>query len=269
MRRQGTMAQSGFKQTHHLFAYPLESNFSGARYNPALSTYVQHNGLPMCEQQSAAVGPSTHKQQAHPISNGTAQNGRHASDIEAANGRRSGSAGSGGMWWTLLDAAKACATSPPDLSLHQPDFVVRCLGTPSASKLFANRRIWSEQQNMRALVPSLSAALSWKHFGRVVGNVWPGSHWSIATSEAFWACSGALLLQDLWLPNWPGCAAGAEGGQGGAGQGLLWGRDGLCLLRRVRLCQVAPCSRTGTHVALCETGPQPCTQQAVSALVPG
>ena len=132
MRRQGTVHQSGVTQTHHLFAYPLESNFSGARYDPALSTYVQHNGLPMCEQQSAAMGASAHKQQVHPISNGAAQNGRHAGDAEAADGRRSGSEGT---WWTLLDAAKACATSPPDLSLHKPDFVVRCLGTASASDL--------------------------------------------------------------------------------------------------------------------------------------
>ena len=147
MRRLGTVAQSGF-QAKHLFAYPLESNFSGARYDPALSTYIQRNGLPVCEQQSAAVGAGTHKQQVYPISNGTARNGRHASDTEAADGGRSDC---GGTWWTLLDAAKACATRPPDLSQHKPDFVVSCPGAPSASELFTSGCTWSKQQIMKLL----------------------------------------------------------------------------------------------------------------------
>ena len=38
-------AQQEAPVAHSLFAYPLESNFSGARYAPAISTYVQTHGV--------------------------------------------------------------------------------------------------------------------------------------------------------------------------------------------------------------------------------
>ena len=63
----------------HLFAFPAESNFSGARYPLDLVVQVQAQG--------ACKGPP-------------------------------------GPWHVLLDAAKACGSSPPDLSRFPADFVV-------------------------------------------------------------------------------------------------------------------------------------------------
>lgn len=69
-----------------LFAFPAESNFSGARYDPAL--------------------------------------GRAAASLQLPPGARGG--GPPGQWAVLLDAAKACGSCPPDLAAHPHiDFVVR------------------------------------------------------------------------------------------------------------------------------------------------
>lgn len=76
--------QAGQAAVHNMFAYPLESNFSGARYDAAVGD---------CIQQGRAAG---------------------VDELPASRGR----------WWVLLDAAKACSTCPPDLSRHKPDFVV-------------------------------------------------------------------------------------------------------------------------------------------------
>ena len=94
------MVERSPTDTHHLFAYPLESNFSGARYPLSLTTTVQTG-------QNMVVGDQM-------------------TSREDLNGAAPGSevAGDSRRWWVLLDAAKACGTSPPDLSVHKPDFVV-------------------------------------------------------------------------------------------------------------------------------------------------
>lgn len=69
-----------------LFAFPAESNLSGARYDPAL--------------------------------------GRAAASLQLPPGARL--AGPPGRWAVLLDAAKACGSCPPDLAANpHVDFVVR------------------------------------------------------------------------------------------------------------------------------------------------
>lgn len=73
---------------HSLFAYPLESNFSGACY-----------GLDPIQQQR-----------------------RHGVEI---TGQGQGACSGAERWHVFLDAAKACATRPPDLAQAPADFVVR------------------------------------------------------------------------------------------------------------------------------------------------
>ncbi|BDA46796.1 probable molybdenum cofactor sulfurase [Coccomyxa sp. Obi] len=84
-------------RAHSLFAYPLESNFSGVRYDSGHIRRVQQHGV----QVRPADGPST----------------VDASGKEAAcgNGRE--------HWAVMLDAAKACCSAPPDLSTSPADFV--------------------------------------------------------------------------------------------------------------------------------------------------
>lgn len=79
-----------------LFAYPLESNFSGVRYDPALVGQIQRDGVSM-----APLGDQ--------------------------NLNSSGLERPAGDWLVLLDAAKACSTCPPNLSAHPVDFVVSVL----------------------------------------------------------------------------------------------------------------------------------------------
>ena len=80
----------------NLFAYPAESNFSGVKYNLEL---IEHLKRGRCK----------------------------------INGKRVGE--SGKEWFVLLDAAKACCTSPPNLSDFPADFVVfsfyKIFGYPS------------------------------------------------------------------------------------------------------------------------------------------
>ncbi|GMH35968.1 hypothetical protein BSKO_03836 [Bryopsis sp. KO-2023] len=88
----------------HLFAFPLESNFNGARYNPELVNAVSSNGMrmipPTCTPPSISSDNTTTNQQ-----EGT--NGAHFSK----------------NWLVVLDAAKACGTRPPDLRKHPAHFV--------------------------------------------------------------------------------------------------------------------------------------------------
>jgi len=77
-------------ETQHLFAFPLESNFSGTRYSENLVLAVQNQNLEI-----TTTGTM-------PTANSTTPKGK---------------------WRVLLDAAKACATNPPNLSLYPADFV--------------------------------------------------------------------------------------------------------------------------------------------------
>ncbi|OMO53429.1 Aminotransferase, class V/Cysteine desulfurase [Corchorus olitorius] len=69
---------------YNLFAFPSECNFSGSRFNLELVKIVKQNAEKILE----------------------------------------GSPYSKGRWMVLIDAAKGCATQPPDLSLYPADFVV-------------------------------------------------------------------------------------------------------------------------------------------------
>ena len=90
--------------TEHLFAMPVESNFSGVRYDLGLVEAVQQGRL----QYKGAAGAG----------------GR---DPDGSSSSCSGDGGlralPAGRWRVLLDAAKACGSSPPDLGAHPADFV--------------------------------------------------------------------------------------------------------------------------------------------------
>ena len=85
--------EPGLIQPWHLFAFPLESNFSGVRYDEALGAAAERLECPV--------------------------DGRGASD-GGPRWRR-------GRWAVLLDAAKGCGSRPPDLSKNPVDFVVRAV----------------------------------------------------------------------------------------------------------------------------------------------
>lgn len=93
----------------HLFAFPMESNFSGARYDPGLVAAVQSGRL----RYSSAVGSDP-----NPRSNATAA-------AAGADGHASeGVPLPAGRWRVVLDCAKACGTAPPDLAACPADFAV-------------------------------------------------------------------------------------------------------------------------------------------------
>jgi len=126
----------------HLFAHPAESNFSGVRYDPALAAAVRRPGDSAA---ALAVSPAEAAVGAAAATDGTTA-GRSAaaaavqrparkdaagpaagdSSAEAAVHRPAEAAGGGpeGRWLVALDAAKACGTSPPDLSAGNVDFLV-------------------------------------------------------------------------------------------------------------------------------------------------
>ena len=98
-----TDEQPATSEPWHLFAFPLESNFSGVRYDEALGAATE--GI-QC-----------------PVEDGRA-GGR---DLEAAQQLRPEGPPRWrrGRWAVLLDAAKGCGSRPPDLSKNPVDFVVR------------------------------------------------------------------------------------------------------------------------------------------------
>lgn len=107
---------SGASSAEHLFAFPMESNFSGARYDPGLVAAVQSG----CLRYSSTAGDGT-----APVAAPGSTGERCCTPPAAA-----GSAGEGegmllppGRWRVLLDCAKAAATSPPDLAACPADFV--------------------------------------------------------------------------------------------------------------------------------------------------
>jgi molybdenum cofactor sulfurtransferase len=89
---------SSAPQKHSLFAYPVESNFSGVRYDPDHVKRVQQHGVHV-----------------RPVSTDSLVN---TSSTETSDDHIE-------RWCILLDAAKACCSAPPDLSNSPADFVVR------------------------------------------------------------------------------------------------------------------------------------------------
>lgn len=126
----GSEAQSSSLQddaepcAHHLYAYPLESNFDGTRYPESLASTVQstRSGKPPVHCISHfSPRPS-------PVDSVSSTLTTHQSRLGQQNAVETSGSGeqaeSGHRWWVLVDAAKACATRPPDLSLHKPAFLV-------------------------------------------------------------------------------------------------------------------------------------------------
>ena len=80
--------------SHSLFAYPLESNFSGARYGLEPIRQLHQHGLEVC------------------------------------GGAREACCQGSQRWHVFLDAAKACGSRPPDLAAAPADFVVSSAQLP-------------------------------------------------------------------------------------------------------------------------------------------
>ncbi len=105
-------ASGAASPAEHLFAFPLESNFSGVRYDPGLVAAVQSGRL----RYSRAVG-----------SDHIARCSAGVATAAAAGADRHASGGvplPAGRWWVMLDCAKACGTTPPDLAACPADFAV-------------------------------------------------------------------------------------------------------------------------------------------------
>ena len=104
-------------EPQHLFALPLESNFSGARYDPRLVEAVQSGTLRWLDRAASGGG-------------GDGGSGGGGGSGPADDGSGSGGSGGGalrplprGRWRVLLDAAKGASTRPPDLAACPADFV--------------------------------------------------------------------------------------------------------------------------------------------------
>ena len=178
-----------------LFAFPLESNFSGARYDPAVVRQVQISGLAVtpcacskgpeqqcsrqsglrrtseeeqqsgqqqakeeqkseqqqaqeeqqcsCQQQHAEENPRSDQQQQQQQQQTEEEQQESVQQLQAAAKEeehqypgqhtegeaarlqvRDSGRSEGDRWHVLIDAAKACATAPPDLTQNPADFVV-------------------------------------------------------------------------------------------------------------------------------------------------
>ena len=94
IHREAGSASDEPSTSHSLFAYPLESNFSGARYGLQPVQQLHQHGLKLC---------------------------RDAGEACWQGGQR---------WHVFLDAAKACGSRPPDLAAAPADFVVSSAQLP-------------------------------------------------------------------------------------------------------------------------------------------
>ena len=95
VHREAGSASDQPSTSHSLFAYPLESNFSGARYGLQPVRQLQQHGLEVC--------------------------GDAREPCWQGNQR----------WHVFLDAAKACGSRPPDLAAAPADFVVSSAQLPN------------------------------------------------------------------------------------------------------------------------------------------
>lgn len=96
----------------HLFAFPLESNFSGTRYSEALVSALQGRKGTRLKLNLNEGAVTWHKKKETVLGKGSEENPQlHKYSLEP------------GRWRVLIDAAKACGTQPPDLSKYPADFV--------------------------------------------------------------------------------------------------------------------------------------------------
>jgi molybdenum cofactor sulfurtransferase len=98
----------------HLFIYPLESNFDGARYAPALAAAVRRRRVRVLPEGG--------------------EDAEGAAGVRLARGR----------WRVLVDAARAAAHAPPDLAAHPTDYVAlsyyKLFGAPTGLGALVVRR---------------------------------------------------------------------------------------------------------------------------------
>ena len=256
-------------RTLHLFAFPAESNFSGARYGLSLAAAVA--GSSSC---AAALEADPPEDSSKPTEDGSGarppsgaqQRLRSSGSTESASGEGNG------RWLVVLDAAKACGSHPPDLAAHPVDFVVR----PAAALHSATSARHSAQaQQPETLIPfpcchaqqqqcvrlpllwhrtlSSSAGCMMCSFYCALSLAASKSHTQQATASL---PAGAVVLQDLWLPDRPGRPAGEAGRGANPAQALLRRRrrGGVRLQRRLlqvletlaftsfRACVYGPCA---------------------------
>lgn len=122
------------EHTMHLFAFPAESNFSGARFNPALVAAVGGGCAAALEAEPPKESPHESPEQGSAGGTSDAAVAPPSSEAEGAGsaaeppcGEAAGqtSGGRPGRWLVAMDAAKACGSSPPDLDSYPAHFVVR------------------------------------------------------------------------------------------------------------------------------------------------
>ena len=106
------------EEPQHLFALPLESNFSGVRYDQQLVAAVQSGGMRWTsagggEASSSCSGGSSGGSSSGSSSSGGGDSGDGSTLQPLPTGR----------WRVLLDAAKGAASCPPDLARWPADFV--------------------------------------------------------------------------------------------------------------------------------------------------
>ena len=128
----------------HLFAFPLESNFSGNRYPEELVDCIQNIGGASSSLSSSSTTTKTLKLAPGAVS----WHSTPSSSITTTATENETCELPAGEWRVLIDAAKACATQPPDLSTHHPDFVAlsfyKIFGYPSGlGALLVRRDVFS------------------------------------------------------------------------------------------------------------------------------
>ncbi|MEW5316354.1 MAG: hypothetical protein WDW38_007733 [Sanguina aurantia] len=154
-QQQPDSLQTRHHMPHHLFAYPPECNFSGARTHGSVVKQVHdcRGNTTASPSLESGCGNSCHDgageallptsrgaQDVVTASSSSSSSSSSAGCVASLHGRRHGdepplpqshlvsAAGVGGVkqqgqWLVLMDAAKACSTQPPDLSRHHADFV--------------------------------------------------------------------------------------------------------------------------------------------------
>lgn len=191
-----------------LFALPAECNFSGARMDLDLIPALQVGG--------AGDARSSRSFRDLPDHSSSIVDDSHGSSTLRARAPQARG------WMVVLDAAKACATHPPDLSRWKPEFVVLSFYKARPSRTApcliciaatAQRRADSYQFNI--------IAADFRRSG------WPGSAHCPPRRA-----SGALARQGvLWRRNGGGRRRTGSVLRAAAGRGGAGGRDGAVSLR--------------------------------------
>jgi hypothetical protein len=256
----------------HLFAFPAESNYSGARLDPYLATAVkdpqgigasliatlssQHQAEPESLQPISA--PLACSSKHLPAENAMVE---HTDDCTIAESfakmrEPSGighcdSIGCAGVaprltsrWLVLVDAAKACSAKPPDLSNGDIDMMVCHL--TNLRRIQESRNSTSTIVCSCASIPACATFSAWQALLRSqLSCVRQRLDWCRLRSGFMLNSSrqsgsiGAIILQNIRLPHGAWRPFGAQQHPAAAQwEALLWRRDTRCLCRRRRLLRV-------------------------------